>query len=255
MHEEYRMVKVLVPIAGNSSVAEKMGYPYPSSLIELGGRPMIERVIENLSEIIDDGQFIFILREDDCRRFHLDSAVKLLTKETGVVIKLKNETKGALCSVLMAVHHINDEDNILVSNADQLFDSGVLSGFLQEMRSNNADSGSPVFDSVHPRWSYMRIDGGKVVQVAEKDPISRNAIAGLYYFKSGNIFVDAAKRAILNGRGIEGQYFLSAVMSELILDNRNVRGIPIANDKYHSFFTPQRIEEYERVLQQVKPLA
>lgn len=240
------MIKVLLPIAGHSDVSEKMGYPYPSPLIELRGRPMIERVVENLREISDDCQFIFILREEDCRRFHLDSTVKLLAPQTSVVTRLKGETKGALCSALMAISYINDDDHLFISNSDQLFEPGVLSRFAQEMKSSNADAGSPVFDAIHPRWSYMRIEDGRVVQVAEKDPISRDAVAGLYYFKSGKIFIDAAKRAILNGRETEGRYFLSAAINELILDNKKIIGSLVPNDKFHSFFTPQRIEEYER---------
>jgi len=240
------MINILIPIAGHSCIAEKMGSTYPAPLIELRGRPMIERVVDNLNEVGSDCRFIFVLREDDCKKFHLDNIVKLLAPETSVVIKLNGETKGALCSALMAVPHINNNDPLIVANSDQLFDKGVLEGFVQEMKEHEADAGSPFVDSVHPRWSYFRIDKNRVVEVAEKDPISRNAVAGLYYFRTGKLFVNSAKRAILNSRETSGNYFISAAMNELILEGLNVVGTPVSNDKFHSFFTPQRIEEYER---------
>lgn len=241
------MINILLPIGGLSEMSEKMGYPYPAPLIELHGRPMIERVVDNLKEVASDCRFIFVLREDDCKKFHLDNIVKLLAPESSIVIKLNGDTKGALCSALMAVPHINNNTPLIVANSDQLFDAGVLGGFIHEMETLKADAGSPFFESVHPRWSYFRMNDSRVVEVAEKDPISRNAVAGLYYFCSGELFVNAAKRAILNSREISGSYYISAAMNELILDGLRVVGTSVSNDKFHSFFTPQRVEEYERL--------
>ena len=53
------------------------------------------------------------------------------------------------------------------------------------------DGGVIVFDSVHPRWSFVRVDkAGFVIETAEKRPISRLATAGFYYFRRGADFVD-----------------------------------------------------------------
>lgn len=240
------MINILLPMAGHSNVSEEMGYPYPPPLIELKSRPMIEHVVQNLSEVDDEHRFVYILQEKDCKKYHLDNTVLLLSPKDSVIVRLPNETKGALCSSLMAVTYIYNDLPLLIANSDQLFEEGVLNRFVQEMRKKEADAGALYFTSVHPRWAYVRLEGESIVEAVEKNPISKCAISGIYYFSSGRLFIDAAKQAIMNGRETEGKYFLSSVFNELILKNCRVLGVPVDNEKYHSFFTPQRIEEYER---------
>ena len=239
------MVNVLLPMAGSSNFFDPKLYPYPIPLVELAGRPIIEHVIKNLSEIGDDCRFFFVVKSEECRRFHLDNTLTLLAPEGSVVVRLDGETRGALCSALMAISHINNEMPLIVANSDQIFE-GVLPDLVKELRSGGADAGCLCFKSVHPRWSYVRIVDGKVVEAAEKKPISHDAIAGFYYFSSGKVFVEAAMRTILNDTAVDGRYFVAPVFNELILEGKLIHAVMVPDGKYHSFFTPQRIEEYER---------
>ncbi len=44
------------------------------------------------------------------------------------------------------------------------------------------------FESLHPRWSFVRRGGnGLVSEAAEKRVISRDAIAGFYYYRTGKL--------------------------------------------------------------------
>ena len=70
-------------------------YPYPRFLIEFNGKTMIEHVINNLSSIAEDVQFIFIVNEEDCKKYHLDNILGLLTENKSKIIKINSETKGA----------------------------------------------------------------------------------------------------------------------------------------------------------------
>ena len=238
------MLNVLLPIAGASSFFDIKQYPYPVPLIEIRGRPMIERVIANLRAIGDDVRFIFVVRGEDCRRFHLDNTLSLLAPGCQIV-KLEGETGGALCSALMAISHINNDDPLVVANSDQIFVNALPEQF-DELRASGADAGCLCFDSVHPRWSYVRVEDGLVTEAAEKTPISRNAIAGFYYFREGQFFAAAAMRTILNRRAVDNRYFIAPVLNELILEGRKVAMAKLPDDNYISFYTPQRLEEFER---------
>jgi len=239
------MLNILLPIAGRSEMFDPKLFPYPVPLIEVLGKPIIQRVVENLSDIGDDIRFIFTVRDADCRRFHLDNTLSLLTDLPSTVIRIHGETRGALCSALMAVDYINNDEPLLVVNSDQIF-KGVLPALFPRLAASGADAGCLCFDAVHPRWSYVRLDNDRVIEAAEKNPISRKAIAGFYYFSTGRIFVEAAKRTILNGRTVEDRFFLAPTFNELILAGKYVRAVEIPSDAYVSFFTPQRIEEFER---------
>lgn len=239
------MLNVLLPMAGISPLSEELGYPYPSPLVEIGGVPLIQQVIENLKELSNQLSITAVLRAEDCRRFHLDSTVKLLAGENSKIIRLQKETAGALCSVLMAIEHVYNDTPLVIANVDQIFDKGVLKKLIEQINSMTVDAACPTFDSVHPRWSYLRVDQGRVVEAVEKKPISRHAVAGLYYFRSGKEFADAAMRALLNDRNIDGRFFISAALNEYILEEKTVTSIPVASASYHSFFTAQRVLDYE----------
>lgn len=240
------MINLLLPMAGISPLAQELGYPYPSPLVEICAVPLIQRVIENFSEVGEHLRTIAVLRSDDCRNYHLDSTIRLLAPTDARIVSLQQETAGALCSVLMAIDHYNDDAPLIIANCDQIFDKGTLRGFMSRVLTENVDAACPTFDSVHPRWSCLRIVEGQVVEAVEKNPVSRHAIAGLYYFKSGRQFAEAAMRAVMNGRDVDGRFFISAALNEYILDGKNVIAVPIDNAAYHSFFTAQRVLDYEQ---------
>lgn len=245
------MINIIIPMAGLSPLAKELEYPYPSPLVEIQGVPLIQYVINNLCEIGKDITFTVILRDEDCSRFHLDSTVKLLTANKVNVVRLQRDTAGALCSILMAIKHFDNDQELIIANSDQIFDESVLASFMKTIGAGSPDAACPVFDSVHPRWSYLRISDGKVMEAVEKNPVSRHAVAGLYYFRSGKQFSNLAKRVILNGRETDGKYFTSAVLNEYILDGLYVLPIEIRNETYSSLFTAQRVHDFELRLREI----
>ena len=239
------MLKIIIPLAGSSELFSNAGYYYPKPLIEIKGKIMIELVLDNPSKIEMEHKFIFIVKEDDVIKYHLDNTLKLLNPECEIVV-IKNLTKGALCSVLMAVDKLNSEDSILILNGDQIIDidfTSVLNFWMHE----KSECGLVVFKSVHPRWSYARLDdNGCVLQTAEKNPISNFAIAGYYYFSDKDTFFNAAFQSIKDDSQLNGIFYISPVVNQLILLNKKVSTFTIDSSAYHSFYSPQMIIEYER---------
>lgn len=246
------MLNIVIPLGAQSIFFESSDYPFPKPLVDIDGKPMIQHVIENLSAIREDKRFIFILRADDCAKYHLDSTVRLLAGEDSVIIRLFKATQGAACSVMLAIDHIGNDQPLLVVNGDQIFDED-LNVHLGALRAMAADAGCLTFDSVHPRWSYVRLEGTHdIVETAEKHPISRHAIAGFYYFARGADFVDAACSSIRKESSVDGAYYVAPVLNELILKNRSVKAVSLGAGSYHTFYTPRKIEEYENRLRKGK---
>jgi dTDP-glucose pyrophosphorylase len=110
----------------------------------------------------------------------------------------------------------------------------------------SADGGCIVFPSVHPRWSYVKTDpDGFLLEAAEKRPISKTAVAGVYCFSSGDLFLSAAMSAIRSGASTSGSYFISAALNQLILENKRLLAAPIEGDQYVTFYSPHKIADYE----------
>ena len=241
-----RKIQILVPIGGPSPFFVDESYPFPKPLIEVGGKPMIQVVVENLSEINGEKKFIFIVRREDCVRFHLDNTLRLLTGGNCEIIRLSSETRGAACSCLMAVDFIDNEEKLIIVNGDQVIDQELNTGvdFLIE---RSFDAGVISFQSVHPKWSYVRLnEQGDVNETAEKNPISKNAIAGFYYFKKGSDFVKSAVKSIEKEVLVNNMYYIAPTMNELILENKTIGVYHLKNSEhYHSFYSPQKIRDYE----------
>jgi dTDP-glucose pyrophosphorylase len=242
-------VRYLIPIAAHETLFPATDFHFPKPLIEIDGEPMIARVIANLRRGDPGARFIFIVRSEDCRKFGLNRTLRLCAGADSVVVELDKPTAGAACSALMAIDHIEDDKPLVVANGDQIFDcdlSAIFAGF----QARGLDAGVVTFESVHPRWSYVRAESdGSVLEAAEKQVISRNAVAGLYYFRRGREFVACATRMILNDRSVAGRFFVAPTLNEAILAGLKVGTAAISGTEYHSLYSPQRLELYERDLQ------
>ncbi len=240
------MINIMIPACG-SNQHFKDGY-WPKNVTEINGRPMIQYTVENFNSV-EDKRFVYLLKKEECSKFHTDNMIKIFTDNTAVTIQLEGSTGGALCTGLMAVPYIDNDDELFVSNHDQVFDCSMQE-VREEFKRRGADCGVVTFECVHPRWSYIRLEGDHVVETAEKRPISKQAIAGLYYFRKGSDYVEAAKRAIRKGKSYNGKFFLSAAVNEMILMNKKVVNYEVDPGDYHTFYEPAHIELYERKLRE-----
>lgn len=150
-----------------------------------------------------------------------------------------------LCSALLAVELIENDDPLLVVNSDQIFEFD-LNAKLAEFE--NYDAGVLSFESIHPRFAYVKCDERNLVLEAfEKRPMSKNAVAGFYYFKKGRFFVEAAKRTIRKDMSLNGKFFIAPLLNELILQNKKILNNKIDKNAYHTFYSKEKINEYERI--------
>lgn len=238
-------MQVLIPISSQSSFYSKEDYYFPKPLVEVTGRPMIELVVTSLKKQVKAADFIFVIDQDDARTFSIDRTVELVAGPGTRVVERLGNTSGALCSCLLAIDILDPEAPLLISNSDQIIDAN-LDEIIARFKNASADAGVVTFDSIHPRWSYV-VSGEdhSVVQTFEKKVMSRNAIAGLYYFRKAGQFLAAAQKAILNDACIDGVFFLSSAINQSILDGVKVMYTTIESHQYHSFYAPSRIVEFE----------
>jgi NDP-sugar pyrophosphorylase family protein len=240
------MIKIIVPLGSNLMIDESGQFNYPLPLIEINGKSLIEYVIDDLNKINEKKEFIFILKDEDCNKYKLDKTLNLLVPDAKI-IRLQSPTKGAICSILMAIDDLNIDDETIIVNSDQIIDCDYNS-VLNHFRTNLAEGGIICFRSVHPRWSYAKIIDDLVVQTEEKTPISNNAIAGFYYFKNGSTFVNSSFNVIKFDQNYEGNYYTSSVFNQLILNGMKVLSYNINSDSYHTFYSIPKLKEFEKHL-------
>lgn len=206
---------------------------YPLCLTEINGIPIIEKIINNITKL-GDVNFAIILNKEDARRYHLDNIVRLLSPSIQVFI-VDNQTHGAACSALLAIEFIENFDELLILNANELIDAD-LSNIVDSFRKQDFAAGVITFSSIHPRYSFVKLnENSLVIAAAEKEPISRHATAGFYWFSSGTLFVEAAKSMIRKRASVNSQYYICPTLNELILKQLKIGTFQIDANSYHPF--------------------
>lgn len=234
-------MNIIVLMAGPSTDFEKRGHVYPKYLLELKGKPIIQQVVESLSNL--NANISFVIRKEDDDKAFLASTLRILCP-TASIYKVSSTTKGATCSALFAIDKINNDDELVVINGDQLLTSDIK-GAVEDFRARQLDGGIICFRSVHPRWSFVSLDDdGYVNETSEKRPISDLATCGCYYFKHGSDFVTAAFDNIRKDVNFDSKYYVCSTYNELILRQKRVGIVEIDKQNYISFSTPQMYENY-----------
>ena len=242
-------MNILIPIAGADKFFRSDEYFFPKPLVEIAGTPMIELCVKNLALQFPQAHFIFVVQTEHCTKFSLDGMLRILTAGRCTIVALEQTTRGALCSALMAIDHIAPEAPLVVANGDQIIEAD-LAAFVRSTQRAGHDAAVVTFESLHPRWSFVRRDAnGLVSEAAEKRVISRDAIAGFYYYRTGRLFLESALRTLEYEAGLDGAYFISQTLNNLVLEGRKIAIHQIPSGAYHSFYSPQKIQEYERHLQ------
>ena len=173
---------------------------------------MIQWVVENINA---EGKYIFILKKSDFEKYNLKYMFQLLVKDFEIIL-LNEETDGAARTVLKAKNLINNEYPLAIVNGDQYMKWNSNEFFMLWLPMNAMED--LTFKSTHPQFSFVKTgDDGFVKECSEKKPISDDATAGVYYFRQGKSFVEAANQMIDKKITVDDQYFVCPVYNELIL--------------------------------------
>ena len=231
-------MNIVIPMAGGGTRFAKAGYVLPKPLIDVNGKPMIQRVVENLDFGIS-AKYTFIVQRDHYDRFDLGRRLDRLAHDCNIIC-IDGVTEGAALTVLLARHIINNDQPLVIANSDQLmeWDNRL---FLQLAR--EYDGVIFTFLSESPKHSYAKIDKeGVVTEVAEKIVISPNATVGVYYWKKGMDFVDAAEDMVFTGETANGEYYVCPAFNNAIKAKKRISILPV--DYMHGLGTPEELKKY-----------
>ena len=155
------MINIVIPMAGLGSRFSDAGYEKPKPFIDVAGKPMIVRVLENLS--VPSARFILVARKEHLEQEH--ALVKFIESEyQAKFITTDGLTEGTACTVLSARRHINNEDPLIIANSDQIIDSN-LSDLITDARSRDLDGSIITFfdKDKDPKWSFAQLDENDLV--------------------------------------------------------------------------------------------
>lgn len=237
------MINVVIPMAGLGSRFAKAGFLKPKPFIDVLGKPMIIRVLENL--YIPNANYILIARKE-----HLENEQALVeyirSKFNVHFIGIDKLTEGTACTVLYAKSKIDNEIPLLIANSDQIIDMDI-NEYIKDCTKRRLDGSILTFidNEKNPKWSFVKIDSHNTVEyVKEKEAISDIATVGIYYFNRGNIFVNSAINMIIENDRVNGEFYTCPVYNYAIKDKAKIGVYNIDYKQMHGIGTPEDLQKY-----------
>jgi RpiB/LacA/LacB family sugar-phosphate isomerase len=241
---------LVLPIAGKAQRFIDAGYMMPKPLILAKGKHVIDWSLESVDT--SECNLIFIVRLDHIYNFSIDKILKQKFGDDITIISVDHVTQGALETCLLAGAHIDNDTPLYIYTPDVYFGPqfnpscvGDADGFLLTFLANSPDH------------SYTDINSdGVATRVVEKEVISEHANVGLYYFKTGEMFLKYAWEAMDKKLMIKGEYYIAPIYNYMIRDGLKVTACD--TEKMHILGTPATFEFFcDRVLPKFgqKPIA
>lgn len=233
-------MKILIPMAGEGSRFAKEGFTFPKPLIDVGGKPMIQKVVENLDFV---SEYIFLVRKEHISKYEgLVDTLHRITNNSCKIVEVDSLTEGAACTALLAKEFIDVDEDLLIANSDQFIEY-ESENFVSLKNMTNVDSIVWTFNAVHPKWSFVKTNSrGYITEVAEKRPISDIATCGIYWYRKGSDFVKYAEQMVEKNIRVNNEFYIAPVYNELIQDGKSL--IPFYVHKMWGLGTPEDLKYY-----------
>ena len=215
---------LIIPLAGKGQRMIDKGYKYPKPLILVGDRHIIDYSLQSIDT--SECNIIFIVRRDHIANYAIDEVLKTKFGSDINIVVAEEETQGSVSSCLLAKDLINNNIPLIIFCPDIYFEPKFIpndnyfinDGFILTFKANS------------PNYSYVQQDDtNTVIKTAEKMVISDNASVGVYAFKNGKIFIDAANTAIASNLKSNNEYYVCPLYNILIANGGTVKSeqIPI----------------------------
>ena len=232
-------MKLILPMAGNGQRFFDAGYDLPKPLIDIKGKPMFARVIENLWVI--NAQLTCIVRQDHVNDYEIDKRILEHYPDANIII-IPGTTEGAACTVRLATNVLGGEP-MIVANCDQLMRWDPKE-FYEKIDTNLYPGGLiPVFTPNHnePKHSYCEVDKyGNLLQLKEKEIISDIATVGVYYFGDESKWIKAHEKQMDANDRTNNEFYLAPTYNYLE-ENVGIHRI----DEMIGMGTPEELNEFK----------
>ena len=233
-------MNIIIPMAGRGSRFTEKKILIPKPLIDIHGKPMIQRAVESLDL---DGQWKFIIRIDE----HMDRVSSMIQniKPGSDVINIDYVTEGPASTALLFKDDINTDEELIIANCDQIME-WTSNRFLDYVR--YYDGAVVTYHADTDKNSYARVNKeGLVQEIREKQVISNISLNGIHDWKKGRYFVEAALAMIeANDRAPNGEFYIGPSYNHMIAQGHNVGIYHIPNQFHHPVGVPDDLDKFIR---------
>lgn len=230
-----RLINVVVPMAGRGSRFAGTGERGPKPLIEVRpGRIMLDYVADYL-QFDEPYRLIFVCLAEHAGDARLTDFIRRLGPQHRL-LAIDMPTNGPAATALLASDLLDSGGELVVAYCDGSY-AMDLQGFIDRTRRQRSDGAVLIYPSTSPHNAYAHVADDHIERIAEKEVISADAVAGVYYFRRAADFIGAARQLLADN--LEGrEVFVSSTYNQLIGRGGKVSFERIACDQIIEMGTP-----------------
>ncbi|MBI4018208.1 MAG: hypothetical protein HY368_01220 [Candidatus Aenigmarchaeota archaeon] len=239
----------LIPAAGKGKRFADAGYKTPKPLINVLGKEMI---LQSALSLPKARKYVFVILKEQSDSYGLDKLLKQGIHGCEVVV-IDRMTDGMARTCLMAEKLLDKSKPVLISSCDYSFVYNDEK-FEKLVEKEKPDAIIWTFREypdarLAPKaYGYLVVENGAVKKISEKVPISEqphrdHIVQGVFWFRTADLFLWAAKRMIEKGRAINGEYYVATAINEMLEEGMKV--LPFEVDKYICWGTPLDMKTFE----------
>ena len=250
---------VFVPMAGFGERYRRAGHAQPKPLIPVDGRPMIDRVIGDLSPLRPGDRWLFAINRAHAETTSLRD--ELLPAAPGAPVVLVDPPPDRPHATHHTVaDHVAPDEAVLLNYCD-FGARWSLPDFLAWCERGAWDAAMSAYRGFHPHslgptlYAYMRTEedastapGARVLEVREKhhftdDRRGEYASAGLYWFRHGAALLEAARAVVAAGERAAGEFYVSTAVQRLVVAGMRVGAYPL--ERFFQWGTAEDLADWE----------
>jgi dTDP-glucose pyrophosphorylase len=244
--DKKRPLHIIMPMAGEGLRFLKGGYKIPKPLIQFKNKTLFERAIMSVAAINAPYKYSFVVRQEHIELYQIDHYIKSIFPDA-FIFSVEQTTRGAVETCLFAKDAIDINDAILILDCDLEFHSQEFNERVTSILSvpvEYINGGILVsFNAENPRYSFAEIQENRIViRTAEKEVISKHALAGAYFFSKAASFLFASDALFRDNSWNKSEYYVSLLFNYLI--NRREKVFLTKVDRYSSYGTPEELEAH-----------
>lgn len=253
-------MNIIIPMAGEGQRFKEQGYTTPKPAIPTIYRitgenlPMVVCAALDLPGVEQDGSNVTFVDRDFHKRDGVEETI--LEKFPGAhFITVDHLTEGQACTCLLAKDQIDNDEPLLIAGCDN---GMVLNQERFEKCTREADCLVFTYRNnegvlANPNaygWMIVddndRITGLSIKKAISDNPVHDHAVVATFWFKRGQIFVEAAEQMIRENDRINGEFYVDEVVKHVLQMGYEAKVFEI--ERYIGWGTPKDYENYMRTI-------
>ncbi|HUS14881.1 MAG TPA: sugar phosphate nucleotidyltransferase [Chloroflexia bacterium] len=215
-------MQVIIPAGGLGTRMRPHTHSKPKPLVPVAGKPSIAHIIEALAVMPIEKIVLITGRGGEQLRDYVETTFSFPTAAVEQKVM-----RGQSDAILLAEPEIDPAGDVCVIFSDTLFEADL--GALQQL----GDAEGAAFVKAVPDPSRFGIAvsnaEGYITQMVEKppEPLSHDAVVGLYYFKRASLLYDSIHEQVERGIMLKNEYFLADAVGVMVEHGAKIKVLPV----------------------------